>query len=307
MRTDFGDIRFYDGATELDYRIYSKTDSSTATFFLLIPSINGSSSKDITVYAGNPTLTADEASYSTMCLFYDDAQADGLSSYTLTDIYNSGVNGTLTYDAVNKYYNLSTTANDEVFAKINALDGISDLILETDIYRVTDTGNQQGGLVGRQSASNKYVRGRYVTTTANRLDVTQNLSGSETILDNYSYTLAQSTWFTVIMKISGTTLTTSWFTNTGTLIHTATVSIDSSFTSGNWGLFGAFTNGSSNYFKNIKAYKISSNLTIGDLGDWTQTHVHVPVKGSLYYQSQDLPELEVYPRFGVQLGSNYYE
>ena len=44
MKSDFSDVRFADntGATELSYWLESKTDSSTATFWVKVPSIPAS-------------------------------------------------------------------------------------------------------------------------------------------------------------------------------------------------------------------------------------------------------------------------
>ena len=63
MRSDFKDIRFsLDGETFLDYTIESKTDSSTATFLVKVPSIPVSpESLNINVFSGNPVATDEEA------------------------------------------------------------------------------------------------------------------------------------------------------------------------------------------------------------------------------------------------------
>ncbi len=56
MKSDFSDVRFADAtsATELSYWLESKTDGSTATFWVKVPSIPASGTATIEMYYGNP-------------------------------------------------------------------------------------------------------------------------------------------------------------------------------------------------------------------------------------------------------------
>jgi len=72
MQADFDDIRFTssDGLTELKYWLESKTDSSTATFWVKIPSlINGSNT--IYMYYGNSGVSSASNGENTFDLFFD--------------------------------------------------------------------------------------------------------------------------------------------------------------------------------------------------------------------------------------------
>lgn len=76
MQPDFDDIRFTDtnGTTLLDYWLESKSDSSTATFWVEVPTITGSSNKNIYVYYGNADATNASNGENTF-LFFDDTFA----------------------------------------------------------------------------------------------------------------------------------------------------------------------------------------------------------------------------------------
>jgi hypothetical protein len=59
MRSDFGDVRFVDSASgnEVSYWLESKTDGSTATFWVKVPSIPASGVATIYMYYGNPSVS----------------------------------------------------------------------------------------------------------------------------------------------------------------------------------------------------------------------------------------------------------
>jgi len=60
MRSDCGDIRFYDsdGATPLNYWIEGQCNSSSTLIWVKVPSIPASSKKTIYLYYGNPSYTS---------------------------------------------------------------------------------------------------------------------------------------------------------------------------------------------------------------------------------------------------------
>jgi len=72
MQADFDDIRFTssNGATELSYWLESKTNSSTATFWVKVPSIS-SGSNTIYVYYGNASATSTSNGGNTFDFFDD--------------------------------------------------------------------------------------------------------------------------------------------------------------------------------------------------------------------------------------------
>jgi hypothetical protein len=181
MRSDFGDIRFtLEDLTELSYHLVNYTESDEALFVVKIPTIT-TTGVTIRCYYGNSSATT-TSNPDNVYEYYSSGQTDDSADFTLVDIYNANVNSSLTYDAVNKYYKLKNiTANDMIFAKINALDGKANLKLKTDIYRYSNTANDQGGLIGRKKASNTWIIGRY-EVGVNKLDITQGLSGTYGII-----------------------------------------------------------------------------------------------------------------------------
>jgi len=72
MNTDFSDLRFVDeNGTELNYGIYSKTDSDTATFIIELPVLPATpDTARIYVYTGNPNALS-QSNLNDVVLFYD--------------------------------------------------------------------------------------------------------------------------------------------------------------------------------------------------------------------------------------------
>ncbi len=105
MQADFDDIRFTgsDGATELDFWLESKTDSTSAVFWVEVPSIpNGNST--IYMYYGNSSVTSSSNGDNTFLLF-DDFNGTSLDTnkWTITKQMGTGTitvtGGTLTLNA----------------------------------------------------------------------------------------------------------------------------------------------------------------------------------------------------------------
>jgi Domain of unknown function (DUF2341)/CARDB len=67
MKSDFSDVRFADatGANGLSYWLESKTDSSTATFWVKVPSVPASGTTTIEMYYGNPSASTTSDIHST--------------------------------------------------------------------------------------------------------------------------------------------------------------------------------------------------------------------------------------------------
>ncbi|TET53407.1 MAG: DUF2341 domain-containing protein, partial [Actinobacteria bacterium] len=81
MNADFSDVRFTDedGDTRLDHWLESKTDSTSAVFWVKVPAIPGSSTKDIYIYYGN-TEAASESDGEAVFLFFDDFNDNSLDT-----------------------------------------------------------------------------------------------------------------------------------------------------------------------------------------------------------------------------------
>jgi len=257
MRNDYGDIRFaLEDSTEIPYHLVSY-DASSAVFVVKIPVLPIAGST-LRMYYGNPdaTTTSDpENVYNA----YITGENDETNLFTLVDIYNNGINASFTHDSVNHQYSLKVTSADNVFAKINSLDNKANLKLKANIYRYSNTLNNQGGLIARQKAQNTLLWGRY-TTDNSKLSLVQGLNGSFTEKDSDSYSFPQNQWFTVELVVVGSSANLYWYDSSGTLVHTeSTSTLDASIDSGSWGLLGGYDTDSEVWFKNIIASEMTSN------------------------------------------------
>ena len=66
MKSDFSDLRFFEGTTELSYWIESYTVSASAAVWVKVPLIPASSSKTITMYYGNQSATSSSNARATL-------------------------------------------------------------------------------------------------------------------------------------------------------------------------------------------------------------------------------------------------
>jgi hypothetical protein len=112
MRSDCGDIRFYDRTNNLNYWIEGGINTTSTKIWVKIPSIPASSTKVIQMYYGNPNLTSVSNGDNTF-LFFDDFSGSSLDAnkWILTRLYGSG---TYTATVANGYVEIygasSTTA-----------------------------------------------------------------------------------------------------------------------------------------------------------------------------------------------------
>lgn len=74
-RTDFGDVRFYTGTTELKYWMESMTPSSTATFWVKLAGDLGAGNINVDINYGNPNALTTSNGINTF-LFFDDFGSD---------------------------------------------------------------------------------------------------------------------------------------------------------------------------------------------------------------------------------------
>ena len=112
MRSDFGDIRFTDsdGITLLDYWLMTAEASTSATFFVKVPSIPASpSTAAIYLYYGNPSATSTSSGEATF-IYFDDFD-DGIwnDRYDNTGDSLTESNGYLHMDDIGHDYGSVTT------------------------------------------------------------------------------------------------------------------------------------------------------------------------------------------------------
>jgi hypothetical protein len=101
MQADFDDIRFTNSSgTELDYWLESKTDSTSANFWVEVDSIAASSNTTIYMYYDNDAVSTTSNAKNTMFIYEDmESTPDGT------------LKGNAVYDATNDWVRLTTAAN----------------------------------------------------------------------------------------------------------------------------------------------------------------------------------------------------
>lgn len=94
MKADFSDLRFtsVDGGTLLDHWLESKTDSTTATFWVEIPTLTASSATTIYMYYGNAAVTTASSGANTF-LFFDDFSGSSLNAQWTSSTGTATVSG----------------------------------------------------------------------------------------------------------------------------------------------------------------------------------------------------------------------
>ncbi len=108
MQADFDDVRFTDsnGTTLIDYWLETKTDSTSATFWVEVPSIPASpSTTDIYIYYGNASVSTTSSGVNTFSLF-DDFE-DGTLDATKWGGTASETGGELVLGSAQRVYSLS--------------------------------------------------------------------------------------------------------------------------------------------------------------------------------------------------------
>jgi len=257
-----GDLRFTtdDGVTLLSFWVdrVSGTSPNRVAYVWVKVSADLNSNQSIYCYFGNRGATNGSSGKDTFEVFID-GTTDESSQFTLVDIYNSGLNASFSWSS-SGYYDLSVSGNeDEVMAKINALDGKANLALRAKIYKATSLFNTQGGIAVRRSAQGNYARTRFVVAgTEKRLDISQVVSGSDTMLTSFSYEMPTGVWKIVEAKVAGQSFVADWYNEDGTIITSLSATLNSAIQSGEWGILAAYDVGTHDYFKEIIARKYVS-------------------------------------------------
>jgi len=104
MRSDCGDIRFYDGTNNLSYWIEGGINTTSTRIWVKVPSIPASFKKTIQIYYGNPNLGSLSNGDKTF-LFFDDFSGRSLDTnkWLFTRLYGSG---TYTATVANGYVDI---------------------------------------------------------------------------------------------------------------------------------------------------------------------------------------------------------
>jgi len=253
MRSDCGDLRVTqsDGQTLLPYWIDPSTCNTNKTMiWTKVPSIPASSSITIYVWYGNPQATS-QANGSAVFIFFDDASSNKSSAYAFRDLYNAGQSGSLSYDAINKRYTLSWS-KDHVALVVNGI-VLSNAEIEINfITPQTISSNYQFGAIIRYSSSGVYYARALTSSSPDTFELdkeptppntnvtvlTSSSLGGNLITTNANYRFTARAY--------GSTLY-AWIS----LNNVSITASDSNYTSGEWGIFGAYDS-SSIYFNFVK-------------------------------------------------------
>jgi hypothetical protein len=256
MRSDCGDLRITlsDGQTLLPYWIEpwatTACNTNNTKIWTKVPSIPASSSVTIHVWYGNPSATS-QSNGSAVFVFFDDASSDKRSAYVFRDIFNSGQPGSLSYDAANKRYTISWSANDKIALDVN---GLTLSNAEIEINYITPSSlpsNYQFGAVVRYSSSGLYYSRATTWTNPNTIEIIKEPTPpntSETTLgqNTLSQNLAPNTAYRIIARAYGSNL--YFWISTGNSVSAS----DSSYASGEWGIYVGYAASSSIYFNFVK-------------------------------------------------------
>lgn len=284
MRTDFGDVRFYLGATELSYHLKTYTTGVTADFVIKIPEIDASETLTISVYSGDPdgVTTSDPDN---VYLFYDDFLGTSIDTTkwpTRSGTY-SVADGILTLTSGSLRPNVTFTPPFSVEMRITERSGnntwnsagLNHAGQEWDIATFLGysyTGDLGAWTLHSQGCSN-------VTETLSFPTNLEMKVASNAVYDNYH----DGVWY---QGRTGGTYSSPWtlYLWAGSY-RTTTIKLD-------YIIFHKYP---------------TSDPTISDLGTWSHGVTDKEIKGGVLYQTQDLPELESEIRYGCKVGGVSYE
>jgi len=197
MRSDCGDIRFYDsdGVTSLNYWLEGPCNSSSTRIWVKIPSIPASSKKTIYLFYGNSSLTSASNGSATFDAF-DDFLTNTLSNYVQIDSgwsINTTPPGYLISPSSGQgFIGMTMTLSRAYALRAKMYMGSSDV----------GPGFIWGSAGGSESSVNGYIANYYVSSTYSNLRIYS--SGSFTSLA--SLPTLSSGWYIFEIRITSSTI-----------------------------------------------------------------------------------------------------
>jgi hypothetical protein len=163
MQIGFDDIRFTDndGVTLIDHWMETKTDSTSATFWVEIPSISALSSKIIYMYYGSSAVVSSVSNGSSTFNFFDDFNSSVLdtakwNTYTdsLSFLWQGPVitSNTILFTAAHGNQGLASDGTNFFFGQNNGTG------LNGTIYKYDYSGNEISSFVGPPHAADADIR-----------------------------------------------------------------------------------------------------------------------------------------------------
>jgi hypothetical protein len=222
MQADFDDLRFIDSdnSTALDHWRESYSSSSTANFWVEVPSIpNGG--KTIWMYYGNAVASSASNGDNTF-LFFDDF-SDPTQSESDWNVYNGGPNYYLNFTG--ETAEMYSGGAYEVYALCPDV-GLNDYVVEAKTKHVGSLGNM--GLATRGSSGGNLYHQEIDQST---IGLFKFEDWGYTTLGAQSISVGVDTWYTVFFRVAGNSLYAYSYTHSASRSTT-----DSTFSSGRPGI-----------------------------------------------------------------------
>lgn len=294
METDFSDIRFYHYNFQLEYSIYYKVDSTSATFLVKIPTLYAGEVKSIWILSGNNSIDYYDYDVYTEGWNWEDTtldpweQTDGSVQSSVT-AYNDSTWGHYCMRA-HCYGSYTTTK-----AESEATGAYGRWVMR---YRFSHDDNGQARYYFMHDGTHSYSlyfneNGGTITlykdgTSIGSSALTYNTSTHLLIIDrdtdgNFSVSIDG------VEKITATdnTITTS-------------IKEEISFYSVGWHRYW--------YIDYIHFIEESTTPpTVGSLDDWYDLAYGIGCMGKVGYDVQDLPEIQNQLRYGIRIDGELYE
>lgn len=308
MQTDFDDIRFYENDYPLLYQLLYKTDSTSATFLVQLPTLSATTPSNITVYSGNNSASSEGV---TSLGVYDGFDDSALDTSLWTWIRESSGNwdeGTTTAGKLN-----IKTLNKEIWGSTNTapvLRGNTPLPTNCELYcylTLNPTANYQRGCLMVYGDDGNYTGIGYKYDNGKKVWAVKEVAGSPTQYMN----AADVSSLQVKIKKIGEVYYLYYDIGAGYVLYqTLTLSLGSTLypalISESWSNDG----GSINVFYDdfiLIQNPPTEDPTISELDEWSVHTSLLSLTGGVVYTIPDLPELDMSNHYIVNVGGVNYE
>ena len=308
MQTDFDDIRFYENDYPLIYELLYKTDSTSATFLVQLPTLSATTPSNITVYSGNNSASSEGV---TSLGVYDGFDDSALDTSLWTWIRESSGNwdeGTTSAGKLNM-----KTLNKELWSTNNnapVLRGNTPLPANCELYchlTLNPTANFRRGHLMVYGDDANYTGIGYGYNNGKNVNAVKEVAGSST---EYKLAADVSSLQVKIKKI-GEVYYLYYDIGAGYVLYqTLTLSLGSTLypalISQSYSSDGGTTNVLYDDFLLIHN-PATVDPTVSALTTWTTNNPSINLIGGVVYSIPDLPELDLQNQYIINVGGVGYE
>lgn len=307
MQTDFDDIRFYENDYPLIYQLLYKTDSTSATFIVQLPTLSATTPSNITVYSGNNSASSEGV---TGLWVYDGFDDSSLDTSLWTWIRESSGNWDEGTTAAGKL-NIKTL-NKEIWGSTNTapiLRGNTPLSTNCELscyLTLNPTANFRRGYLMVYGDDDNYTGIGYKYDNGKKVWVIKEVAGSTTQYMN----AADVSSLQVKIKKIGEVYYLYYDIGAGYVLYqTLTLSLGSTLypalISESWSTDGGTTDVLYDDFLLIHN-PATVDPTVSALTTWTNTPP-ITLIGGVVYTIPDLPELDLQNQYIINVGGVGYE